>query len=176
MSSITLMYQTNVNSFWLKPSVDSSLSTINSLYTVVMYMYMLFHNCLFCCLFYLSSSSRVSQHNNTQERIYDAYLKKKKKKKLAYSSVWRRNLNVYVYTLAEFLCSICWTNDAVNKIKNKNELFVYIDGVFFSSLRIVYVSSFSFSHHAIHRAVKKIFSGILSHSSKVDQIRKMCLY
>jgi hypothetical protein len=24
--------------------------------------------------------------------------------------------------------------------------------------------------------VKKIFSGILSHSSKVDQIRKMCLY
>ncbi len=32
------------------------------------------------------------------------------------------HLNVYI-TLAEFLCSICWTNDAVNR--KKNELFIF---------------------------------------------------
>lgn len=75
------------------------------------------------------------------------------------------HLDVCVYTLAKFLCSIYWTNDAVNKIDIKMN-YLY-ERFFFSSLRMVYVSSFS--HHTRRRAEKEIFSGILSRSSKVDQ-------
>jgi len=77
------------------------------------------------------------------------------------------HLNVHIHLLN---FSALFVGQMMLSIKNKNELFVYGQILFLiATHRIRLILFFPFSHHAKRRAVKEIFSGILSRSSKVDQ-------